>query len=621
MKYNLLNQQILATRQLKSKLSIRSKSILLPLSICIVVACGGQGTIDTSSAKLASQSNVLVATTSQKTENSSLLASLAREYPKGQLPAERTAQAAKTLSQNPSVFKNSALITAQSSVSSQNIQSQAFTATDFKPVYRIQNTTLPGSYFFTIYEAEKTAALAANPNWNLEGPAFYTLPAASTDLSPVYRFRNKVNGSYLYTAYESEKTDIQTNYGAIYELEGVAWRAQQTEAPGFTALYRFRNLTNGTYLNTAYAAEKDAIVRDYPLVFKLEGIAYYVHQDGPPPKNLLTDTGIPANQCYGAGSNVLISCTSAAAIALNDKQDGMIGRDVTASNLTDGILGFSYSEVPNPTGGNFARSDCIKDNITELMWEGKPAAGARANTNTFTNLNNNASTDASGYVAAVNAAGLCGHTDWRLPTRLEMLSLVNFNNASDAYLDIDWFPNTINNIFWTSSISYGFTTAKWRVTLYGSAGSFDINSSFGVRLVREQAPQPSPTYTYSANGSEVIDTSTGLVWRRCLEGQTWSGSACSGTAATYTHENALIQAKNQTGWRLPNVKELSSVMRPELGFPAVDKTAFPGVPFVNGEFWTSTPNASFTDAVGKVYFGGELWMATRSNSYYVRLVR
>ena len=255
----------------------RSKSILVLLSACILAACSGQGSSSSGTTELAGQSNTQV----QKTENTSLLASLAEEYPNGQLPAERAAQAAVALSQNPSVFKNSGAVASQSKASAQNLQPQAFTATDFKPVYRIQNTSLPGSYFFTIYDTEKTAALAANPNWNLEGTAFYTLPAASTDLSPVYRFRNKLNGSYLYTAYESEKTDIQTNYGATFELEGVAWRAQQTPADGYAPLYRFRNLVNGTYLNTAYESEKDAIVAQYPEIFKLEGVAYYVLQSDP----------------------------------------------------------------------------------------------------------------------------------------------------------------------------------------------------------------------------------------------------------------------------------------------------------------------------------------------------
>ena len=267
----------LLQRSLNLHVFAKSKSALVLLSVCILAACSGQDTSSTGSTELSAQAK----SQTQKTENTSLLASLAREYPNGQLPAERAAQAAKALSQNPSVFKNSAAVASQSKVSAQNLQSQAFTAADFKPVYRIQNTTLPGSYFFTIYDTEKADALAANPNWQLEGTAFYTLPAGNTSLSPVYRFRNVLNGSYLYTAYESEKAEIMANFSATYTLEGVAWRAQQTAAVGYSPLYRFRNLTNGTYLNTAYESEKDAIVAQYSAIFKLEGIAYYVLNTNP----------------------------------------------------------------------------------------------------------------------------------------------------------------------------------------------------------------------------------------------------------------------------------------------------------------------------------------------------
>ena len=41
-----------------------------------------------------------------------------------------------------------------------------------------------------------------------------------------------------------------------------------------------------------------------------------------------------------------------------------------------------------------------------------------------------------------------------------------------------------------------------------------------------------PRYSYSADGSEVTDSKTGLVWRRCAEGMSWSSGACTGTAAT-----------------------------------------------------------------------------------------
>jgi hypothetical protein len=122
---------------------------------------------------------------------------------------------------------------------------------------------------------------ATNPSWALEGPAFWASLATGTELYPVHRFRNKTNGSYLYSIYETERADIANNYAVTFEYEGVAWYARQTAAIGWSALYRFRNKTNGTYLFSAYESEKDAIVATYPDVFALEGIAYYVRQDAP----------------------------------------------------------------------------------------------------------------------------------------------------------------------------------------------------------------------------------------------------------------------------------------------------------------------------------------------------
>ena len=99
-------------------------------------------------------------------------------------------------------------------------------------------------------------------------------------------------------------------------------------------------------------------------------------------------------------------------------------------------------------------------------------------------------------------------------------------------------------------------------------------------------------YSYSADGSEVTDSTTGLIWRRCAEGMAWSGSTCTGTAATYTHEGALQRAASEAtaskAWRVPNVMELSSITKlGEAVNPSIDITAFPGTP--SSWFWTSSP--------------------------------
>lgn len=203
-----------------------------------------------------------------------------------------------------------------------------------------------------------------------------------------------------------------------------------------------------------------------------------------PTTGKLPDTGITAAQCYAAGSDALVSCTSAAAIALNDKQDGMVGRDVTSPSNTDGKLGFSYSTV-----GSYSKEECVKDNITGLTWEGKPTTGLLAAANTYTNLGDNSANDASTYVAAVNAAKLCGYSDWRLPTADELQGIVDYSVASPGpTIDGTWFPNTQTwHYYWSGTGYAGDASSAWLVGFadgYVPSGyDFRLESGY-VRLVR-----------------------------------------------------------------------------------------------------------------------------------------
>jgi hypothetical protein len=127
-------------------------------------------------------------------------------------------------------------------------------------------------------------------------------------------------------------------------------------------------------------------------------------------------------------------------------------------------------------------------------------------------------------------------------------------------------------------------------------------------------------FSYSRDGSEVTDNTTGLIWRRCAEGMTWSGVACTDSASTYSHQAALQLAQTQTGWRLPNVKELSSVVDRSFTNPAIDPTAFPNTP--SGLFWTSSPYVGGSDNAWFVNFvNGAGKYNSREYGNYVRLVR
>jgi hypothetical protein len=315
-----------------------------------------------------------------------------------------------------------------------SVSAQA-TAADYQPVKRVQNTTLYGAYFFSIYPTEITTALATNPNWRLEGPAFWASLATGTDLYPVHRFRNKTNGSYLYSIYETERADIAANYAATFEYEGVAWYARQTPATGWSALYRFRNKTNGTYLFSAYESEKDAIVATYPDVFALEGIAYYVRQDAP-----------------------IVPCTSAANASTGYS---LVFKGCSAANVAE----------------YYDKTECVRDNATGLIWQGQTPAGTglRANDQYKTNYDSttalqktvylangsiiyvtpnqsvvDALTNSIGFKTAVNNTNLCGSSAWRMPNKDELLGIVKTTEAPK--IDNAWFPNTPQySWYWTSS--------------------------------------------------------------------------------------------------------------------------------------------------------------------------
>lgn len=210
--------------------------------------------------------------------------------------------------------------------------------------------------------------------------------------------------------------------------------------------------------------------------------------DNPTATGLLPDSGITASQCYAAGSDDLVSCTSPEALALNPAQDGMTGRDVASPDATDGKLGFSYTKIAADGASLPASAStwaCVKDNITGLMWEVKTAdGGLRDVNNEYTNFDStteaqyydgpawvpptqaqiDAATNTVGYVAAVNAAGLCGKKDWRLPTVDELQGLVDYGvdvRTSKPMIDETYFPNTASYAYWTSSPVVGDSNYAW----------------------------------------------------------------------------------------------------------------------------------------------------------------
>ncbi|WP_347486039.1 DUF1566 domain-containing protein [Vandammella animalimorsus] len=319
----------------------------------------------------------------------------------------------------------------------------------------------------------------------------------------------------------------------------------------------------------------------------------------------LPHTGITGQQCYRAGSDDLVACDSPEAMALSCdmKQDGMRRH----------INPMSYAHVPNPAGGHYDKTECVKDTVTGLIWEGKvdDSNHLRHYAKRYTNYGDGRARDTSEYVAQVNAQGLCGFNDWRLPTVRELQGLVDYSKPYPyPPINTDWFPHTWDdsNTYWAAhwaSDSYASEPAyAWFVDFRHGATSWLERHSRGyiqgaVRLVRGAAPPVQATCPSSApgrfvptgvNGNEVKDMETGLTWARCSVGQSWDGMTCTGTASRMTHEAALAHAKEQAGWRLPNLKELSSLADLSCVNPAIDAAIFPNTAFgMDAEYLTATP--------------------------------
>jgi hypothetical protein len=138
-------------------------------------------------------------------------------------------------------------------------------------------------------------------------------------------------------------------------------------------------------------------------------------------------------------------------------------------------------------------------------------------------------------------------------------------------------------------------------------------------------PATTPDSRFSNNDDgTVTDIRTGLVWKRCSEGQAWDGTTCAGTASTYTWQTALQAGAasayaGKSDWRLPNIKELDSIVERQCYSPAINSTIFPNTPA--SVFWSGSPYAgSYYAWLVHFYYGYDSY-DYRSDSFYVRLVR
>ncbi len=134
---------------------------------------------------------------------------------------------------------------------------------------------------------------------------------------------------------------------------------------------------------------------------------------------------------------------------------------------------------------------------------------------------------------------------------------------------------------------------------------------------------PTSAFTIHGNGT-VTHALTGLMWKQCVQGLSGAGCA-NGSATTMTWSAALTASVTDhtagySDWRLPNKKELNSIVELCGWDPSINLNVFPATPAAY--FWSSSSYSSYVPYAWEISFkyGVELGKI-KSTAVNVRLVR
>ena len=244
-----------------------------------------------------------------------------------------------------------------------------------------------------------------------------------------------------------------------------------------------------------------------------------------------------------------------------------------------------------------AGDELVEDRVTGLTWQRNASANGRS------------WQAAQDYCESLSYGG---SSAWALPTRLELVSLLDNTRITPA-IDLQAFPNTLAEWFWSSTPFAGEAARAWHVYFYpGAPDVDDIASTFLARCVARPQGAP-PKERFRAGANTVRDLWFGLTWQRHVAEESFSFAL----AGEYC---AALELDGERGFRVPSMKELTTLVDETRVEPAIDLEAFPEAP--NASFWSSTPWAFTPAAAWHVRFQtGIALYETATDAYRVRCVR
>lgn len=155
------------------------------------------------------------------------------------------------------------------------------------------------------------------------------------------------------------------------------------------------------------------------------------------------------------------------------------------------------------------------------------------------------------------------------------------------------------------------TWCPWRAT-QGRGMRRIMGVILALLLLTFSSPPAQAIGPYGGGSDTVVDRGTGLEWQK------------SDDATPRNWQNALAYCENlsldsKTDWRLPNIRELKSIVDIRRFYPAVD----PAFTSQMAYYWSATTvtNHPTTSAWTVSFANGDDNWYVKSKSYYVRCVR
>jgi hypothetical protein len=161
------------------------------------------------------------------------------------------------------------------------------------------------------------------------------------------------------------------------------------------------------------------------------------------------------------------------------------------------------------------------------------------------------------------------------------------------------------------------------LSLFAFVGSANANN----QVCNENIQPSTPTINFIVNSDgTVTDKTVNLMWMRCTFGQGYKDDSCIGNPATLYWNEALSTAEqleyaSYNDWRLPNIKELATIIEDSCSSPAINLSVFPNTD--NWAYWSSTVKSNTINSVFHLYLeSGEMWFdQAYYQPYSMRLVR